>query len=110
MSDNEKLMSNAFQVFMQEAPEHARAWMAAVQGLGNASSLDKKTESLAYLAVLSVQGIDSGIPFHVKLAKEAGASREEVISAILIGLPAAGNVVTRSLPVALQAYDGESGA
>ena len=48
MSDNEKLMSNAFQVFMQEAPEHAQAWMAAVQGLGNASSLDKKTESLAY--------------------------------------------------------------
>jgi alkylhydroperoxidase/carboxymuconolactone decarboxylase family protein YurZ len=55
--------------------------------------------------VLSVLGLESGIPFHVAQAKEADASREEVISAILIGLPAAGNVVTRSLPVAIQAYD-----
>ena len=105
MSEKDKLMSDAFQVFMREAPGHAQAWMAAVQNLGKASALDKKTESLAYLAVLSVLRLESGIPFHVALAKEAGASREEVISAILIGLPAAGNVVTRCLPVAIQAYD-----
>jgi alkylhydroperoxidase/carboxymuconolactone decarboxylase family protein YurZ len=105
MSERDKLMSEAFQVFMREAPEHAHAWMAAVKSLGRASALDKKTESLAYLAVLSVLHLESGIPFHVALAKEAGASREEVISAILIGLPAAGNVVTRSLPVAILAYD-----
>ena len=36
---------------------------------------------------------------------EAGATREEIISAILVGLPAAGHVVTQSLPVALEAYD-----
>jgi alkylhydroperoxidase/carboxymuconolactone decarboxylase family protein YurZ len=105
MKDNEKLMSDAFQVFMREAPKHSQAWMSAVQNLGKASVLDKKTESLAYLAVLSVLNLESGIPFHVALAKEAGASREEVISAILVGLPAAGNIVTRSLPVAIQAYD-----
>jgi alkylhydroperoxidase/carboxymuconolactone decarboxylase family protein YurZ len=38
-------------------------------------------------------------------AKQAGASRDEVISAILVGLPAAGHVVTQVLPAALQAYD-----
>jgi alkylhydroperoxidase/carboxymuconolactone decarboxylase family protein YurZ len=105
MNDNEKLMSDAFQVFMREAPEHSKAWMTAVQNIGNASGLDKKTESLAYLAVLSVLGLESGIPFHVAIAKEAGASRKEVISAILVGLPAAGNVVIRSLPAAIQSYD-----
>jgi len=43
----------------------------------------------------------------VKLAKQAGATRDEVISAILIGLPAAGNAVTQSLPAAIQAYDAD---
>ena len=108
MDNGENVMSNAFQTFLSEAPNHARAWMSAVQELGKASALDKKTESLAYLAVLAVLGLESGIPFHVKIAKEAGASREEIISAILVGLPAAGNIVTRVLPVAIQAYDGVS--
>ncbi len=108
MGDKENLMSDAFQVFMQEAPQHAKAWMAAVRNLGNASALDKKTESLAYLAVLSALCLESGIPFHTAIAKEAGASREEVISAILVGLPAAGNVVMRALPVAVQAYDSHT--
>jgi alkylhydroperoxidase/carboxymuconolactone decarboxylase family protein YurZ len=98
-------VSNAFQRFLTDAPEHARAWMGAVQGLDNASVLDKKTEELAYLAVLASQRLISGIPFHVGMAKAAGASREEVISAVLIGLPAVGNTVIEALPVALEAYD-----
>jgi len=92
---------------MREAPEHAQAWGAMVGGLAEASALDKKTSALAYLAVLAVQGLESGIPFHVQMAKQAGASREEVISAILVGLPAAGLGVTRVLPAALAAYDAE---
>jgi alkylhydroperoxidase/carboxymuconolactone decarboxylase family protein YurZ len=107
MSHKENLMSDAFQVFMQEAPQHARAWMSAVRNLGDASALDRKTESLAYLAVLSALRLESGIPFHVAIAKEAGASRDEVISAILVGLPAAGNAVVRALPVAIKAYDSQ---
>jgi alkylhydroperoxidase/carboxymuconolactone decarboxylase family protein YurZ len=79
--------------------------MSAVQGLGSASALDKKTEHLAYLAVLAALRLESGVPFHVGLAKQAGASREEVVSAILVGLPAAGNAVTQSLPAAIAAYD-----
>ena len=103
-------VSNAFQTFMSEAPEHAKAWMGTVRGLDAASALDKKTEELAYLAVMASQRLVSGIPFHVGLAKAAGASREEVISAILIGLPAVGNTVIEALPVALEAYDAPEAA
>lgn len=97
-------VSSAFEAFLKEAPAHAQAWMEAVNGLDGASALDKKTGHLAYLAVLAALRLDSGVPFHVQLAKRAGASREEVISAILIGLPAAGNAVTQALPAALAAY------
>src|SRR5574341_1929971 len=105
MSDPKSKMSNAFQAFMKEAPGHSQAWMAAAQGLEKASALDKKTGELAYLAVLAAMRLESGLPFHVHTAKAAGASREEVISAILIGLPAAGNIVVQALPAALAAYD-----
>ncbi|QZY57203.1 carboxymuconolactone decarboxylase family protein [Crassaminicella profunda] len=101
------LVSNAFQTFINEAPNHAKAWMEAVQKLDKGSALDKKTEELAYIAVLAAARLESGIPFHVKSAKANGASREEIISAVLVGLPAVGNVVTSSLPKALEAYDHE---
>ena len=98
-------VSNAFQAFLSQAPRHASAWMGAVKGLESAGALDRKTGELAYLAVLAALRLESGVPFHVKMLKEAGATREEVISAILVGLPAAGNAVVQALPAALAAYD-----
>jgi len=99
------LISKAFQLFGSEAPEQASAWMQAIQGLSEASALDEKTHALAYISVLAALRLESGIPYHVMHAKKIGASREEIISAILVGLPAAGNQVTSSLPAALQIYD-----
>ncbi len=100
-------VSNAFQLFLSEAPAHAQAWAKAIEGLDQASALDRKTEELAYIAVMAAMRLESGIPFHVLMAKKAGASRAEVISAILVGLPAAGNGVTQALPAALAAYDAD---
>jgi alkylhydroperoxidase/carboxymuconolactone decarboxylase family protein YurZ len=100
-----KLISQAFQTFMKETPAQAQAWAEMVMKLGQASTLDPKTAALAYLAVLAALGRVSGIPFHVKSAKTAGASRDEVLSALLVGLPAAGHRVTQALPVAVAAYD-----
>jgi alkylhydroperoxidase/carboxymuconolactone decarboxylase family protein YurZ len=102
---NEPQVSNAFQTFLTQAPAHAEAWMTAVQALDGASALDEKTGELAYLAVLAALRLESGVPFHVQMAKRAGATREEIISAILVGLPAAGNQVIAALPAALAAYD-----
>lgn len=83
--DESKLTSNAFQTFLKETLEYSKVWMVAVQKLDAANALDKKTKALAYLAVLAAAGLVSGIPFHVQHAKSLGASREEVIGAVLIG-------------------------
>ena len=90
---------------MREAPGHAQAWGGMVQGVAQASALDPKTAALAYLAVLAALRMESGVPFHVQAAKQAGATRDEVISAVLVGLPAAGHSVTQVLPAAIAAYD-----
>ena len=49
--------------------------------------------------------LESGVAFHTRAARQHGATRDEIISAVLIGLPAAGTGVVQSLPAALAAYD-----
>lgn len=100
-------VSSSFQAFAKEAPAMQKAWMEMVLKLDSASVLDKKTKELAYLAVMAAVGLESGLPFHVKMAKATGASREEIISSILVGLPAVGNGVVKALPIALEAFDEE---
>jgi alkylhydroperoxidase/carboxymuconolactone decarboxylase family protein YurZ len=98
-------VSKSFETFAIEAPEFQNAWMEAVKKMDTASKLDSKTNELVYLAVLAALRLESGLPFHVKMAKSYGASREEIISTILAGLPAAGNCVISALPIALAAFD-----
>jgi alkylhydroperoxidase/carboxymuconolactone decarboxylase family protein YurZ len=102
-------VSSAFQVFADEAKDYAQAWADATEALGRACVLEGATRHLAYLAVLAALGLESGVPFHVMLAKSAGASRAEIISAVLLGLQPAGHRVTACLPIALAAYDRETG-
>jgi alkylhydroperoxidase/carboxymuconolactone decarboxylase family protein YurZ len=107
MSDQQPEMGNALEAFAHEAPGHAQAWMGAVRGLDEASALDRKTEELAALAVAAALRLEDDVPLQVQSAKGAGASREEVISAVLVGLPLAGRGVTHALPAAIAAYDAE---
>jgi alkylhydroperoxidase/carboxymuconolactone decarboxylase family protein YurZ len=79
--------------------------MHATGALDEASALDPKTQALAYLSVLAVLRLETGIPFHVARAKALGASRGEVISAVLLGLLPGGHGVTACLPPALDAFD-----
>lgn len=104
MSEKPSLISKAFLSFLSDAPEQAKSWNEMVQRLAETSALDEKTRSLTYLAVLAALGLESGIPFHVQAARAAGATKDEVVSAILVGLPAAGHKVTQSLPGAIEAF------
>ncbi|MBY9082103.1 carboxymuconolactone decarboxylase family protein [Paenibacillus sp. HN-1] len=100
-------ISQSFMTFAKEAPQQQSAWRELVERMDSASKLDKKTQALAYLAVLAAARLEGGIPFHVKQAKELGATRDEIISSILVGLPAVGNAVIQALPAALSAFDEE---
>ncbi len=98
-------MSEGFQAFLRETPEIAAAWMGMDRTLAEHSALDPKTAELAYLAVLAALGLKRGVAFHAAEARKLGASREEVRSAILIGLPAAGHRVIESLAEALRPFN-----
>lgn len=105
--DQNNSISEAFKMFAAETPEHQQAWMRMIQSLSKANKLDAKTNEIAYLAVLAATKTHSGLPYHVKNAKNHGATREEVASAILIGLPVVGSCVIQALPLALEAFDND---
>lgn len=100
-----KNVTNSFNVFMTESPDTAKAYMDMVMKQAQASALDRKTHELAYISVLSVIRMTSGLNFHVKSAKDLGATRDEVKSAVLVGLPVAGITLVDALEAALNAYD-----
>ncbi len=97
--------SSSFQVFMEESGAVGSAFMEMVMKASGASALERKTAELAYISVLSAVRLSGGLPFHVRSAKALGATREEIKSAVLVGLPAVGLAVTEALPMAMKSYD-----
>lgn len=97
--------SKGVQSFAQNAPEQSEAWFSMLKTMSAASALDPKTSELVYLAVLAALRIETGAANHAINAKKLGATRDEVIGAVLTALPMAGNVVFQALPVMLDAYD-----
>jgi len=93
-------------MFMREGGALSQAFMEMVTKGAEVSALDRKAEELAYIAVLAAVRMTGGLAFHVQSAKALGATRDEVRSAVLVGLPAVGLQVLDALPVALAAFDG----
>jgi alkylhydroperoxidase/carboxymuconolactone decarboxylase family protein YurZ len=98
-------MSTGFYTVMREAPETLQAWLQADKVMQEHSALDAKTAELAYLAVLAALGLERGIAFHAREARKLGASRAEVLSAVLVGLPAAGSRVIECAAEAVRPFD-----
>ena len=98
-------VSKEFKTFQSEASGFASAFGGWIEEMGQASALDEKTRELAYISVLAASRIPGGIPFHVQSAKACGASRDEIISAVLVGFPAVGIGVIEALPLAVEAFD-----
>ena len=91
------------EVFQREAPEVAAAFNSLVMALVASKGLDAKTKQLIYIAMKASAGDESAVSAHVPMAIAAGATREEVVDAILMTLTVSGirGVVT-CLPAALE--------
>ena len=98
-------MSAGFYHLFQQRPEVMQAWLNVDKVITEHSALDPKTAELAYIAVLAALGLERGIAVHVEEVRKLGASREEVLSAVLVGLPAAGNRVIEAVAEAVRPFD-----
>lgn len=92
-------------IFQREAPEVAAAFNGLIMSLVASKGLDPKTKQLIYIAMKASMGDEKAVNAHVPMAIQAGASKEEVVDAILVTLTVSGirGVVT-CLPGALKHF------
>jgi Uncharacterized homolog of gamma-carboxymuconolactone decarboxylase subunit len=94
------------ELFRKEAPEVAAAFNSLIMSLVASQGLDQKTKQLIYIAMKAAMGDDSAVKAHVPMAKAAGATREEVVDAILMTLTVSGiRGVVHCLPGALEYFE-----
>lgn len=94
-----------FMYMIQDGGVVGKATMDFYNATAVNTALDEKTYQLIYLAYLAADGVLEGIQRHVMEAKEAGATREEVASTILAGLPVSGVKLQDAYVTAMETYD-----
>jgi len=93
-------------VFANEAPAVATAFNNLVDALRQTNGLDEKTKHLIYIAMKAGTGDTTAVYYHVPMAKQLGATRDEIKDAILLTLTVYGlQPVASCLPLALQVVD-----
>lgn len=78
------------EIFLRETPEVAKAFEGLIMALVASKGLDPKTKQLIYIAMMASAGDDNAVKAHVPMAKQAGATKEEVVDAILMTLTVSG--------------------
>lgn len=97
---------NAMDVFQKEAPQVAEAFNGLIQAIVSSKGLDEKTKQLIYISIKAAQGDETAVKFHVPMAKKLGATKAEVIDAILITLTVSGiKGVATCLPGAVKEFE-----
>ena len=94
------------EIFKREAPEVAEAFNGLIMALVASKGLDPKTKQLIYIAMKASTGDEMAVKAHVPMAIQLGATKEEVIDAILMSLTVSGikGVVT-CLPGAVKMFE-----
>lgn len=90
----------------KEAPGVYKAFRELTSALQEKSAVDKKTKELILLGIFTADKALRGIDTHVRIALQEGASKDEIVSAILFAIPIVGiPSVTAALGKALEVID-----
>lgn len=97
---------NPMDVFQKEAPEVAAAFNGLIMSLVASKGIDQKTKQLIYIVMKASMGDIMAVRAHVPMAKAAGATKAEMVDAILMTLTVSGirGVVT-CLPEAVKQFE-----
>jgi alkylhydroperoxidase/carboxymuconolactone decarboxylase family protein YurZ len=100
------MTENPMEIFRKEAPEVANAFDGLIMSIASSRGLDPKTKQLIYIAMRASMGDNNAVMAHIPMAKQAGATKEEVVDAILMTLTVSGirGVVT-CLPDVVKQFD-----
>jgi alkylhydroperoxidase/carboxymuconolactone decarboxylase family protein YurZ len=99
------MSQNPYDLLKKEFPDITEKYDSLVEAQRAATGLDAKTKQLINIAVQTAIRNPRGVKFHAIMAREAGASRSEVLGAVVMNLHLAGlAVVLDALPSAIEGY------
>jgi len=102
------MSQNPFDLFQKEFPEISNKYNELVDAQRNQKGLDNKTKQLINIAIQAAVRNPRGVKFHAMMAKQAGASREEITGAVVMNLHLVGLAsVLDSLPEAIDGFEGK---
>lgn len=88
---------------VDNAPKVSEAFFNLAKEVTNYSCFEEKVKELILLGVFTGSGGVRGIRTHAERAYDAGATKEDIIGAILLAIPVVGiSKVTLSLEMALE--------
>jgi len=94
------------EIFRREAPEVADAFNGLIGSLVALRGIDPKTKQLIYIAMKASMGDEAAVKAHVPMAIQAGATKEEIVDAILMTLTVSGvRGVVSCLPGVVSYFD-----
>ncbi len=97
---------NPFEIFMKEFPELAESFSDLIEKQKALKGIDNKTKQLLNLAIQTANRNPKGVQLHAVMAKNEGASREEVLGAVVLNLHHSGFAsVMECLPAAVNGFD-----
>jgi alkylhydroperoxidase/carboxymuconolactone decarboxylase family protein YurZ len=100
---------NPYNLFMRECPTVFQRFNDLVDAQRALPGIDQKTTQLINIAIQASTRNPPGVFFHAGMAKSAGATRDEVIGAVVMNLHLSGLVIVlESLPAAVKGYEAET--
>ena len=97
---------NPFDVFQKECPELAERFNNLVEVQRTLNGLDNKTKQLINIAIQTSIRNSEGVRMHAIMAHMAGATKEEIVGAVVMNLHLTGLVtVLDALPAALDGLE-----
>jgi len=97
---------NPFELFQQECPELAARFNDLVEAQKSQKGLDPRTKQLINIAIQTAMRNPRGVRMHAAMASMTGATRDEIVGAVVMNLHLAGlATVLESLPAALEGLE-----
>ena len=99
---------NPFELFERECPEVAARFNDLVEAQKALRGLDSKTKQLINIAIQTANRNPTGVQMHAMMAKNEGATREEIVDAVVLNLHHSGLAsVMECLPAAINGFEGK---
>lgn len=100
--------ANPYELFQKEFPEISTRFNELVEAQKSFEGLDSKTKQLINIAILTANKNPTGVKLHSFMAKNEGATREEITGAVVLNLHHSGlSSVLNCLPGAIEGFEGK---